>query len=43
MKACKPGAFDYQVDAVAEWAFKHDGASRLAYPPLTFISAFDGP
>jgi Xaa-Pro aminopeptidase len=43
MKACKPGAFDYQVDAVAEGSFKHDGASRQAYPPLTFISPFGRP
>jgi Xaa-Pro aminopeptidase len=43
MKACKPGAFDYQVDAVAESSFKHDGAAGFAYPPLTFISPFGRP
>jgi Xaa-Pro aminopeptidase len=40
MKASKPGAFDYQVDAVAEATFKQEGASRMAYPPLTYISPF---
>ena len=40
MKACKPGAFDYQIDATAEWAFKEAGASRLAYPSLVYISPF---
>ena len=40
MKACKPGAYDYQIDATAEWAFKEAGASRLAYPSLVYISPF---
>ncbi len=40
MKACKPGAYDYQIDATAEWAFKEGGASRLAYPSLVYISPF---
>jgi Xaa-Pro aminopeptidase len=40
MKACKPGAYDYQVDAAAEYAFKMAGASRLAYPSLVYISPF---
>ena len=43
MKASKPGAFDYQVDAVAEATFKQEGASRIAYPPLTYISPFGRP
>ena len=43
MKACKAGAFDYQVDATAESTFKHEGASRLAYPSLIFISPFGRP
>jgi Xaa-Pro aminopeptidase len=43
MKACKPGAYDYQVDALAEYVFKREGDSRLAYPPLTYISAFGRP
>ncbi len=40
MRACKPGAYDYQVDALTEAAFKSEGASRIAYPPLTYISPF---
>jgi Xaa-Pro aminopeptidase len=40
MRACKPGAYDYQVDATAEWTFKMAGASRLAYPSLVYISPF---
>jgi len=40
MKACKPGTTDAQVDATAEFAFKQEGASRLAYPSLIYISPF---
>ena len=40
MKACKPGQTDAQVDAAAEFAFKQEGASRLAYPSLIYISPF---
>jgi len=40
MKACKPGAYDYQVDAIGEYVFKRDGDLRMGYPPLTYISPF---
>jgi Xaa-Pro aminopeptidase len=40
MKACKPGAYDYQIDALAESEFKNLGASGLAYPSLIYISPF---
>ena len=40
MKACKPGAMDYQVDALIEYEFKMRGASGVAYPSLTYISPF---
>jgi Xaa-Pro aminopeptidase len=43
MKACRPGAYDYQVDALVEFEFKNRGASSLAYPSLTYISAFTRP
>jgi Xaa-Pro aminopeptidase len=38
MRACRPGATDAQVDAVAEFTFKQEGASRLAYPSLIYIA-----
>lgn len=40
MKACGPGAYDYQVAAAAEFAFKDEGAERLGYPSLVYISPF---
>lgn len=43
LQACKPGAYDYQVDATADYVFKREGASRMAYPPLTYISPFGRP
>jgi Xaa-Pro aminopeptidase len=43
MRACKPGTTDAQVDATAEYAFKQEGASRLAYPSLIYISPFGRP
>jgi Xaa-Pro aminopeptidase len=43
MKACKPGVYDYQVDALAEFEFTSRGASGVAYPSLTYISAFTRP
>jgi Xaa-Pro aminopeptidase len=43
MRACKPGATDAQVDAAAEFAFKQEGATRLAYPSLIYISPFGRP
>jgi Xaa-Pro aminopeptidase len=43
LRACKPGAYDYQVDATADYVFKQEGAARMAYPPLTYISPFGRP